>query len=112
TELEPEIDEETFTLEPETSNVDPDSRPKVTLAAMIQDLNEEQSSTPFRTEPLLTFTWKDQAIEIKNRFSQEIRGSQREQQIRTLETCYYLGQLLKEFQDNSKVLKEMKNLFK
>ncbi|CAG8584524.1 22386_t:CDS:1, partial [Gigaspora rosea] len=42
------------------------------MAAMIQDLNEEQSSTPFRAEPLLTFTWKDQAIEIKNRFSEEI----------------------------------------
>ncbi|CAG8797104.1 22928_t:CDS:1, partial [Gigaspora rosea] len=42
---EPEIvdDEETFTLEPETNNADSDSRSEVTMAAMIQDLNEEQS---------------------------------------------------------------------
>ncbi|CAG8804458.1 8381_t:CDS:1, partial [Gigaspora rosea] len=47
---EPEIveDEETFTLEPETNHADPDSRSEVTIAAMIQNLNKEQSSTPFR----------------------------------------------------------------
>jgi len=82
------------------------------MAAMMKDLNEEQPNTFFQAEPLLTFTWKDQANEISNWFNQEIRGSQREKQVRTLKTCYYLGQLLEEFQDNSKVLKEMKNLFK
>jgi hypothetical protein len=114
---EPEIDhdEVTFTLEPsnptEVNNADPELTSKDTVAAMIQDLNEEQLSTPFRAEPLLTFIWKDQATEISNRFNQEIRGSQREKQVRTLETCYYLGQLLDKFQHDSKVLKEMKNLF-
>ncbi|CAG8818116.1 26224_t:CDS:1, partial [Gigaspora rosea] len=43
---------------------------KVTMSAMIQDLNKEQPNTPFQAEALLTFTWKDQANEIKNRFSQ------------------------------------------
>ncbi|CAG8622456.1 25373_t:CDS:1, partial [Gigaspora rosea] len=109
-------DEETFTLEPvnptEINDADPDSRSEITMAAMMNDLNEEQPNTPFRAELLLTFTWKDQANEISNRFSQKIRGSQREKQVRALETCYYLGQLLKKFQDNSKALKEMKNLFK
>ncbi|CAG8741727.1 9235_t:CDS:2, partial [Gigaspora rosea] len=83
-------DEVTFTLEPvnptETNNADPDSKSEVTMAAMMKDLNEEQPNIFFQAEPLLTFTWKDQANEIR--------------------------QLLEEFQDNSKVLKEIKNLFK
>ncbi|CAG8796480.1 903_t:CDS:1, partial [Gigaspora rosea] len=80
-------DTKTFTLEPETNNADPDSRSKVTMAAKIQDLNEKQPNTPFRAEPLLTFTWREQANEIKNQFSQEIYESQREKQVWTLETC-------------------------
>ncbi|CAG8703454.1 11424_t:CDS:2, partial [Gigaspora rosea] len=78
-------DEETFTLEPETNNANPDPKPEEKVAAMIQDLNEERPST-------------DQKPEKKTS--------------RTLETCYYLGQLLKKFQNNSKAFKEMKNLFK
>ncbi|CAG8721248.1 1379_t:CDS:1, partial [Gigaspora rosea] len=46
---EPEIvdDKETFTLETETNYANPDSRSEVTMAAMIQDLNEEQPNTSF-----------------------------------------------------------------
>ena len=51
------------------------------MAAMMKDLNEEQPNTPFRAEPLLTFTWKNQANKISNRFIQEIRGSQRENKL-------------------------------
>ncbi|CAG8807327.1 8229_t:CDS:1, partial [Gigaspora rosea] len=47
---EPEIfnDEETFILEPEINYADPDSRAKVIIATIIQNLNEKKSSTPFR----------------------------------------------------------------
>lgn len=111
------VNEETILLpvlsEP-LSNEDPGTELETdtVLVELIKDLKEDKQNAPLRERPLLTFGWKDQANEIITRLNQEIRGSQREKQVQTLEACYYLGQLLEEFKSDSKVLEAIKKLFK
>jgi hypothetical protein len=83
-----------------------------TINGIINDLTEEKVNPPFRAIPLLTFSWKDKVNEIIGRLKGEIRGSKREKQVRTLETCYYLGIILNEFQNNSKISNEIRRLMK
>jgi len=82
------------------------------MTRILKDLTDEKLNTPFRANPLLTFSWKDKVNEIIHRLNREIRGSQREKQVHTLEACYYLGTILNEFQNNPKVSKEIRQLLK
>ena len=92
--------------------VDTTQDQSTTINGIINDLTEEKVNPPFRAIPLLTFSWKDKVNEIIGRLKEEIRGSKREKQVRTLETCYYLGIILNEFQNNPKVSNEIRRLMK
>ncbi len=63
------------------------------LMELINDLTVEQEEVFIRINPLIETTFKEKLKEIISRLRIENRGKQRDQVLKTLEVCYYLGQL-------------------
>ena len=63
------------------------------LTELIKDLTIEQEEVFIRITPLIETTFKEKLKEIISRLRIENRGKQQDQVLKTLEVCYYLGQL-------------------
>jgi len=63
------------------------------LTELINDLTIKQEEVFIRINLLIETTFKEKLKEIISRLRIENRGKQRDQVLKTLEICYYLGQL-------------------
>ena len=82
------------------------------LTELINDLTIEQEEVFIRINPLIETTFKEKLKEIISRLSIEKRGKQRDQVLKTLEVCYYLGQLRESIKENRQRLKYAQNTLK
>jgi len=79
------------------------------LIELINDLTVEQEEVFIRINPLIETTFKEKLKEIISRLRIENRGKQRDQVLKTLEVCYYLGQLRESIKENRQRLKYARN---
>ena len=82
------------------------------LTRIIDDLTTEKDEVFTRLEPLLGITYKEKLKEIISRLKLESRGKQRDQTIKILEACYYLGQLRETITENQQKTKYTRNALK
>ena len=82
------------------------------LTELINDLTIEQEEVFIRINPLIETTFKEKLKEIISRLRIENRGKQRDQVLKTLEVCYYLGQLQESIKENRQRLKYARNTLK
>ena len=61
---------------------------------------------------MIETTFKEKLKEIISRLKIENRGKQRDQVLKTLEVCYYLGQLWESIKENRQRLKYARNTLK
>jgi hypothetical protein len=80
------------------------------LVEFRQDLKEITNSLPISSKPLINTTWKNQMIEIISRLKKGTRGQNRVNQVRILEACYYLEEILKAHYENSDIINEINRL--
>ena len=85
---------------------------KSLLNSLKEDLTIEKDEIFTRRNPLLGITYKEKIQEITQRLGTETRGKQRDSQIKTLETCYYLGQLRESHKESKQRIKDMRNILK
>jgi hypothetical protein len=79
------------------------------LTELVNDLTTEQEEVFIRISPLIETTFKEKLKEIISRLKIENRGKQRDQVLKTLEACYYLGQLRESIKENRQRLKYTRN---
>jgi hypothetical protein len=82
------------------------------LTKLIDDLTIEKDEVFMRIDPLMETTFKEKLKEIVSRLKEENRGKQRDQVLKTLEACYYLGQLRESIKENRQRLKYTRNTLK
>ena len=79
------------------------------LTEFIDDLTTEKDKVFTRMDPLIGTTYEEKLQEIISRLKKENRGKQRSQLIKTLEACYYLGQLRESITEDRKRIKYTRN---
>ena len=82
------------------------------LTELINDLTIEQEEVFIRITPLIETTFKEKLKEIISRLRIENQRKQRDQVLKTLEVCYYLGQLQESIKENRQRLKYAQNTLK
>jgi hypothetical protein len=82
------------------------------LTKFIDDLTKDTEEIFIRINPLIETTFKEKLKEIISRLKEETRGKQRDQVLKTLEACYYLGQLRESIKENRQRLKYTRNTLK
>lgn len=82
------------------------------LVKLIDDLTNEKDEVFTRITPLVEVMYKEKLKEIISRLKVENRGRQRDQHIKTLEACYYLGQLRENSKENKQRIKYTRNTLK
>ncbi|CAG8854520.1 19111_t:CDS:1, partial [Gigaspora margarita] len=106
--------ENTETLAPVTENPNQidhlEDSEKDCVRQIRNDLLVRSNNTPFRQNLLTTQGWKNQANEIATLLHHE--RCKREKQVRTLETCYYLGRLQQEYVRDAKTQNEIRKLIR
>jgi hypothetical protein len=108
--LNEEILEESHTQEPDHEEILPPSNNLLTK--FINDLTKDTEEVFIRINPLIEITFKEKLKEIISRLREENRGKQRDQVLKTLEACYYLGQLRESIKENRQRLKYARNTLK
>ena len=79
------------------------------LTELINDLTIEQEEVFIRINLLIETTFKEKLKEIISRLRIENWGKQWDQVLKTLEVCYYLGQLWESIKENRQRLKYAQN---
>jgi hypothetical protein len=82
------------------------------LIKFIDDIIEDTEEVFIRLNLLIETTFKEKLKEIISRLKEENRGKQRDQVLKTLEACYYLGQLRESIKENRQRLKYARNTLK
>jgi hypothetical protein len=77
-----------------------------------EDFLQEKNEVFTRRTPLVGLTYQEKLQEIIQLLQVDCRGKQRDQQIKTLETCYYLGQMKEAHKEDRRQTRNTQNLLK